>query len=66
MVAAATDVDPKVNPNQMPIALSPGLTNNGMTDKYRANLDPASVEYQLRVTGSKLHLIAWSLYVSTL
>ena len=50
----------------MPIALAPGLANNGMTDDYRARLDPASVEYQLRVAGSKLHLIGWSLYVSNL
>ena len=37
-----------------------------MTDEYRANLGPASVEYQLRVVGSKLHLAGWCLFVSTL
>ncbi|ERF76938.1 hypothetical protein EPUS_02650 [Endocarpon pusillum Z07020] len=66
IVAAATNIDPRVNPNQMPIALTPGLSNNNMTDNYRASLDPASVEHQIRVAGSKLHLIGWSLYVSTL
>ena len=50
----------------MGVASSSGLDNNGMTDKYRANLNPASVEYQLRVAGSKHHVIAWSLYTSTL
>lgn len=50
----------------MPIILAPGLSNDNMTDHYRASLDPASVEHQIRVAGSKLHLIGWSLYVSTL
>jgi hypothetical protein len=66
LLAVTTDINPTINPENMPIALSPGLANNGMTDDYRANLNPASVEYQLRVAASKHHLIAWSLYVSTL
>lgn len=66
LIAATTDIDTTINPTNMPIALNPGVANNGMTDEYRANLSPATVEYQLRVVGSKLHLIAWSLYVSTL
>jgi hypothetical protein len=66
LIAATTNIDPKVNPNHMLISLTPELANNGMTDDHRANLDPNSVEYQLRVAGSKLHLTAWSLFVSTL
>lgn len=66
LIAATTNVNPAVNPNHMPLALNPALANNDMTDEYRANLDPASVEYQVRVAASKFHLIAWSLYVSTL
>jgi hypothetical protein len=50
----------------MTVILLPSLSNGGMSDEYRANLDPASVEYQLRVVESKLHLTAWSVYVSTL
>jgi hypothetical protein len=60
------NIDLTVNPTHVPAALNPGLANNGMTDEHRANLDPSSVEYQVRVAGSKLHLIAWSLYASTL
>ncbi|KAF7509410.1 hypothetical protein GJ744_008133 [Endocarpon pusillum] len=66
ILAATTNIDPRVNPNRLPIAIHPGLSNNNMTDNYRASLDPASVEYQLRVAGSKLHLVGWSLYISTL
>lgn len=66
LIAATTKVNPEVNPNHMPLAMHPAMANNDMTDEYRANLDPASVEYQVRVAASKLHLTAWSLYVSTL
>lgn len=46
--------------------VNPGLSNHGLSDARRASLDPASVEYQLRVIGSKLHLTGWSLYTSIL
>ncbi|KAI9732407.1 MAG: hypothetical protein M1834_001615 [Cirrosporium novae-zelandiae] len=39
-----------------------GVANNGMTDEERASLDPDSHEYYLRVGGSKVQLIGWSLY----
>ncbi|ERF76976.1 hypothetical protein EPUS_02689 [Endocarpon pusillum Z07020] len=61
-----THIDPTNNPTNFPLSLIPGLGNHDMADEYRANLDPASVEYQVRVAGSKLHITAWSLYVSTL
>lgn len=39
-----------------------GLANNSMTAKERTMLSPSSMEYHLRVGGSKLQLIGWSLY----
>lgn len=39
-----------------------GLANNSMTDDQRKSLSPGSKEYSLRVGGSKLQLIGWSLY----
>lgn len=39
-----------------------GLANNSMTDHERKSLSPDSKEYALRVGGSKLQLIGWSLY----
>ncbi|KAI4202652.1 MAG: hypothetical protein LQ350_002445 [Teloschistes chrysophthalmus] len=39
-----------------------GLANNSMTDEQRRTLSPDSPEYGLRVGGSKLQLIGWSLY----
>jgi len=43
-------------------ALFHGLANNSMTDEERRTLSPDSPEYTLRVGGSKLQLIGWSLY----
>lgn len=43
-------------------ALFHGLANNSMTDEERRALSPGSPEYTLRVDGSKLQLIGWSLY----
>ncbi|KAI4250853.1 MAG: hypothetical protein LQ352_005209 [Teloschistes flavicans] len=39
-----------------------GLANNSMTDEQRRTLSPDSPEHGLRVGGSKLQLIGWSLY----
>ncbi|KAI4102008.1 MAG: hypothetical protein L6R37_004673 [Teloschistes peruensis] len=39
-----------------------GLANNSMMDEQRRTLSPNSPEYGLRVGGSKLQLIGWSLY----
>ncbi|KAJ5742487.1 uncharacterized protein N7511_011506 [Penicillium nucicola] len=43
-----------------------GLANNCMTDRQRANLSPDSDEYRWRVGGSKVQVVGWSLYVTTL
>lgn len=43
-----------------------GLANNAMSDEQRASLSPDSVEYHLRVGGSKVQVIGWSLYTSLL
>ncbi len=43
-------------------AMFHGLANNSMTDDERKSLSPDSKEYSLRVGGSKLQLIGWSLY----
>ena len=43
-------------------ALYFGLANNSMTPEQRRTLSPNSAEYGLRVGGSKLQLIGWSLY----
>lgn len=39
-----------------------GLANNSMTQEQRIMLSPGSMEFHLRVSGSKLQLIGWSLY----
>ena len=39
-----------------------GLANNSMTDEQRRTLSPRSPEYAMRVGGSKLQLMGWSLY----
>ncbi|KAF8461226.1 hypothetical protein BDZ91DRAFT_798208 [Kalaharituber pfeilii] len=39
-----------------------GLANNGMSDEQRATLEPGSQEWNLRVGGSKLQMVGWSLY----
>lgn len=39
-----------------------GLANNSMTAKQRVSLSPHSEEYHLRVGGSKIQVIGWSLY----
>lgn len=44
------------------VAYWKGLANNGMTDEQRAALDPSSVEWDLRVNGSKTHVIGLLLY----
>ncbi|KAJ5657804.1 uncharacterized protein N7484_001453 [Penicillium longicatenatum] len=43
-----------------------GLANSSMTDEQRASLSPDSDEYRWRVGGSKVQVIGWSLYVTTL
>ncbi|KAF3016548.1 hypothetical protein E8E14_012335 [Neopestalotiopsis sp. 37M] len=39
-----------------------GLANNSMTDAERAALDPDSVEFALRVFGSKIQVVGWTTY----
>ncbi|GKT46128.1 uncharacterized protein ColSpa_06309 [Colletotrichum spaethianum] len=48
------------------VAFWKGFANNGMTDEQRATLDPASEEWQLRVNGSKTHVIGLLLYTTLL
>lgn len=43
-----------------------GFANSSMTDEQRASLSPDSDEYHWRVGGSKVQVIGWSLYVTTL
>ncbi|CAG8958079.1 hypothetical protein HYFRA_00000423 [Hymenoscyphus fraxineus] len=43
-------------------AIAHGLANNGMTDEERASLVVNSPEWIIRVKGSKIQLIGWSLY----
>ncbi|KAL1849545.1 hypothetical protein Plec18170_007453 [Paecilomyces lecythidis] len=43
-----------------------GLANNSMTDEQRANLDPSTPEYHMRVGGSKIQVAGWSLYTTLL
>ncbi|QGA20810.1 hypothetical protein EYB26_008518 [Talaromyces marneffei] len=43
-----------------------GLTNSYLTSEERAVLDPNSTEYYKRVSGSKIQVLGWSLYVMTL
>ncbi|EKV04664.1 putative srpk [Penicillium digitatum] len=42
------------------------LTNAYMTPEQRAAVDPHSTEWSYRVSGSKLQIIGWSLYVDIL
>lgn len=46
------------------VAYWKGFANNGMTDEQRATLDPDSEEWQLRVNGSKTHVIGLILYAT--
>jgi hypothetical protein len=48
------------------VAYWKGLANNGMTDEQRAALDPSDPEYELRVNGSKTHVIGLLLYATLL
>ncbi|KAI0594063.1 hypothetical protein F4775DRAFT_575117 [Biscogniauxia sp. FL1348] len=48
------------------VAYWKGLANNAMTDEQRANLDPASEEWYLRVNGSKTHVVGLLLYTTLL
>lgn len=43
-------------------AMFRGLANNGMTDEQRRTLVVGSPEWNMRVGGSKIQLIGWSLY----
>lgn len=43
-----------------------GLTNSGMTDAERTALSPDSEEYAMRVSGSKIQVAGWCVYVSVL
>ncbi|KAI1802410.1 hypothetical protein F4811DRAFT_573079 [Daldinia bambusicola] len=43
-----------------------GLSNNAMTDAYRAALDPNSREWYLRVSGSKNHVAGLIIYATLL
>ncbi|KAK1998000.1 hypothetical protein LX36DRAFT_49325 [Colletotrichum falcatum] len=48
------------------VAYWQGLANNGLTDEHRASIDPGSQEWQLRVNGSKTHVIGLLLYTTLL
>ncbi|ROW00012.1 hypothetical protein VPNG_08351 [Cytospora leucostoma] len=48
------------------VAYWKGLSNNGMTEEQRAALDPNSEEWQVRVNGSKTHVIGLLLYATLL
>ncbi|TDZ49877.1 hypothetical protein CTRI78_v007776 [Colletotrichum trifolii] len=50
----------------MVVAYWKGVANNGMTDEYRASLDPASEEYTLRQNGAKTHVVGLLLYTTLL
>ncbi|EED17080.1 hypothetical protein TSTA_021370 [Talaromyces stipitatus ATCC 10500] len=50
----------------MVVAKFDGLTNSYMTPEERAALDPNSYEYYQRVSGSKIQVAGWSIYVMTL
>lgn len=39
-----------------------GFANNNITPEGRATLSPDSEEWQLRVNGSKTHIIGWFTY----
>ncbi|KAK1579306.1 uncharacterized protein LY79DRAFT_564522 [Colletotrichum navitas] len=48
------------------VAYWKGLANNGLTDEQRAAVVPGSEEWQLRVNGSKTHVIGLLLYTTLL
>ncbi|SPN99271.1 related to integral membrane protein PTH11 [Cephalotrichum gorgonifer] len=48
------------------VAFWKGLANNGMTPEQREALDPSSLEWELRVNGSKTHVIGLLLYTTVL
>lgn len=48
------------------VAYWKGFANNGMSDQERLELDPSSKEWQLRVNGSKTHVIGLLLYATLL
>lgn len=50
----------------MVVAYWKGFANNAMTDEQRAALDPTSVEWTLRVNGSKTHVTGLLLYLTLL
>ncbi|KAI2465734.1 hypothetical protein F4781DRAFT_12963 [Annulohypoxylon bovei var. microspora] len=43
-----------------------GLANNALSDEQRAALDPQSLEWHLRVNGSKTHVVGLLLYTTLL
>lgn len=43
-----------------------GLTNSGMTSSERAALSPSDEEYIWRVSGSKVQVAGWCMYVTVL
>jgi hypothetical protein len=43
-----------------------GLTNGAMSDEYRATLSPHTKEFSQRVSGSKVQIAGWIMYVTTL
>jgi hypothetical protein len=48
------------------VSQTKGLTNSYMTDEERAALSPDSQEYADRVLGSKIQVIGWTLYATSL
>ncbi|KAM0228627.1 hypothetical protein ACHAPO_010599 [Fusarium lateritium] len=43
-----------------------GISNSAMTPEQRADLDPASEEYSMRVGGSKSQVTGWLMYTTVL
>ncbi|KAM0490358.1 hypothetical protein ACHAP8_011633 [Fusarium lateritium] len=43
-----------------------GISNSAMTPEQRADLDPASEEYSMRVGGSKSQVTGWVMYTTVL
>ncbi|KAH7136238.1 hypothetical protein EDB81DRAFT_761931 [Dactylonectria macrodidyma] len=41
-----------------------GLTNSDMTKEERASLSPSSDEYRMRVSGSKVQLVVWVMWLT--
>ncbi|KAI1205330.1 uncharacterized protein F4807DRAFT_464807 [Annulohypoxylon truncatum] len=48
------------------VAFWHGLANNALTDEQRAEIDPHSHEWYLRVNGSKTHVVGLLLYTTLL